>query len=109
MRKAVARSRLIDNTDPTLDMGERILRLEVKVEHSNTDGDRILRTVLNGFEDTLNLMGTDFAKYICDTGNLKTGQTVRVGLTRAQQRTERRATLKEAGVPWWRRIWPKKA
>lgn len=107
MRKAVARARLIDHTDPTLDMGDQVLRLEVKVPSDNTDGDRILLTILNGFEDTLNLMGTDFAKYICDTGNLKTGQTVRVGLTPAQQRTERRAALKEAGVSWWQRIWTK--
>jgi hypothetical protein len=35
--------------------------------------------VLKGFEDTINLIKDDFDQYVCETGDLQTGQIVKVG------------------------------
>lgn len=74
--KAVATARLSVVTNPTTTAPDRVLRLTVCVPASMDNGDEVLKTVLNGFEDTLNLMKSDFSSYTSKTGDIKTGQTV---------------------------------
>jgi hypothetical protein len=77
--KATATARLAVVSNPETAAPDRVLRLTVCVPATQENGDEVLKTVLNGFEDTINLIGSDFCQYTCETGDLQTGQTVRVG------------------------------
>lgn len=78
--KATATARLAVVSNPETAAPDRVLRLTVCVPATQENGDVVLKTILNGFEDTINLIGEDFSLYSCETGDaIKTGQTVRVG------------------------------
>lgn len=77
--KAKATARLAIVSNPETAAPDRVLRMTVCVPATQDNGDKVLLTMLNGFEDTINLIGNEFCQYACETGDLQTGQTVKVG------------------------------
>jgi hypothetical protein len=76
--KAIAIARLTLVSNPETAAVDRVLKLSVIVPATHDNGDDVLKTVLNGFEDTIGLIGHEFCEYKNDTGSLQTGQVIRV-------------------------------
>ena len=77
--KARALVRLTTTVNPETGHLDRMLKMVISVPEGQRNGDEVLRTMLNGFEDTINLMGVSFCEYRNETGDVQTGQTVHVG------------------------------
>ena len=74
-----ARAQAAVNVVSTPDGTPTMLKLRVTVPSDWSEGRRVLLQILNGFEDNVNRLGPCFDRYRAVTGNLDTGQVVRVG------------------------------